>query len=517
MTTTTTAQPNLSGSSSSTQPTQTIQYQTGLDPNVAPYAQNVLGAAAGQVFTYDANGNVSGMQAPQVYGGSQVAQFTPMQQQAFQGEQNATVNPVTGAAGQSAYDMSMAAANTGYTPMSFSAPSATGGGAAAGQGIASLPTNAPTYNGQQTGYNPSLTNYQMQGPGSFLGTQANGQSTASAYMSPYIQQALDVQENQAAHQAQIQQTQQDASMATAGAYGGTRQAVEDAELQRNLGLTQSNIEATGMQSAYQNAEQQFTTEQQMQQAAGIQNLAANLGVQQLGTQTGLQTSLANLSAAEQQQLANQQLQGQYGLTAAQLGTQVSEANAANTTQAGIANSQEQTQASIANQSAAMQAQQLASQSSQFGAGLGLQGLQAGITGMSTAANMGNLAFNQDQSIIGAQDTMGTQQQQQTQNLLTTDYNTWLNQQNLPYNQLDFMSNLVHGTPTTTTGSQVYTAPPSMASTIGGAALTGIGAAGASGAFGQVGTIPTGKKGGVMRAPRTPPRGLAALAVSQMGA
>lgn len=135
--------------------------------------------------------------------------------------------------------------------------------------------------------------------------------------------------------------------------------------------------------------------------------------------------------------------------------------------------------------------QLAEQSRQYGAGLGLQGLQTALTG-------GNQQFTQGMASLGMQNQFGTQQQQQVQNILGQQYSDFQNQQKYPYQQLDFMSNLVRGSPMGTT-STLYQAPPSTASQLIGAGTALYGAS-------------KMKKGGVVK---KKPAGLAELACSKM--
>jgi len=70
-------------------------------------------------------------------------------------------------------------------------------------------------------------------------------------------------------------------------------------------------------------------------------------------------------------------------------------------------------------------------------------------------------------------SLGAQQQAQKQKELDVPYQEFLNQQNYPYRQLSYMSDLVRGTPVgMQSTNQVYQAPPSTASQIAGLGLTG---------------------------------------------
>jgi hypothetical protein len=77
-------------------------------------------------------------------------------------------------------------------------------------------------------------------------------------------------------------------MTQAGAFGGSRQAILDAETQRSLGTNLANITGTGYNTAYNNAQAQFNADQQRKMAEN--QYGAGYGLQ--GLQTGLQAAQA---------------------------------------------------------------------------------------------------------------------------------------------------------------------------------------------------------------------------------
>lgn len=83
---------------------------------------------------------------------------------------------------------------------------------------------------------------------------------SSAYMSPYMQNVVDIQKREAMRDANIATTQRNAQAVKAGAFGGSRQAIMDAEAQRNLGTQLGDIQAQGLQSAYESGRNQYNTE-----------------------------------------------------------------------------------------------------------------------------------------------------------------------------------------------------------------------------------------------------------------
>jgi hypothetical protein len=151
------------------------------------------------------------------------------------------------------------------------------------------------------------------------------------------------------------------------------------------------------------------------------------------------------------------------------------------------------------------AQQLNAQQQQFGAGLGLQGLQTAMTGAKSLADIGQTQYGQNLGLLDVQNRFGAQQQQQMQNALNTEYQDFLNFQNYPYKQLGFMSDMIRGLPLTQQSQTMYQQPPSMVQQVAGLGLTGK----ALGAF---------AKGGAVEdvAYRDKPAGLADLAIYNMG-
>ena len=169
---------------------------------------------------------------------------------------------------------------------------------------------------------------------------------------------------------------------------------------------------------------------------------------------------------------------------------------------GLQSSYQQAQAQFnADQARRMQAQQLGEQSKQYGAGLGLQGLQTALQGAGQMGTLGGQQFAQGMDINKLQAGYGGQQQQQQQNIMSQQYQDFLNQQNYPYKQLGFMSDMLRGLPLSQASQQIYQQGPSALSTAAG---LGTAALGASRLFGA--------KGGAVV---DRPAGLAELAISRM--
>lgn len=320
-------------------PTQVQLNQVGFAPEIAPYGQALLGQGAALT---DINTNPY-MQ----YQGDRIAQFTPMQQQAFQNASLMQTAPQLQQGTALAGEAGMGALNTGYT------------------------------------YNPS--NFT--------------QDSYKQMVNPY----LGVMDAAANRNAQIQQNAINSQATTAGAFGGGRQAIMNAQgnadLQRNLAKNQFD--------AYNQAQQQYNTQAQLNAQQG-----------------------------------------------------------------------------------------------QFGANLGLQGLNTALNAANTMGTLGNNQYNQNLGVIGLQNQLGGQQQQQVQNDINNKYQDYLSAQNYPYQQLNFMSNLIRGLPMSQQATSVYQAAPSALSQVAGLGLTAAGL----GAF-------KAAKGGAIKESH----GLADLALAQMGA
>ncbi len=291
-------------------PTQIQQTQYGFAPEIAPYAQTMLGQAAALTDTE--------MNPYMQYQGERVAQFSPLQNQSYQNAALMQSQPQLQDATALAGMAGLGALNTQYT------------------------------------FNPADFGKAFSGATT---RDAQGNVTGNAMMSPYMQNVVDIQQREAQRQADIAGTNQQAQATKAGAFGGGRDAIMRAEAARNLALQKGDIQATGLQNAYQQAMQQYNTQNQL-------------------------------------------------------------------------NAQQQ----------------------QFGAGLGLQGLQAANQSAQGLGTLGNLQYQQNMGINALQNQYGLQQQAQMQKDADVKYQDFLNYQNYPYKQIGFMSDIIRGAPLTQTGS-----------------------------------------------------------------
>lgn len=133
-------------------------------------------------------------------------------------------------------------------------------------------------------------------------------AAAKQYMNPFLEAAMQPQIQAAQRQAEQQRLADAARLTQAGAYGGSRQAIMDAESRRNQLENIANIRGTGYAQAYDRAQQAFMADQ----ARALQAQQASEASKQFGANYGL--------GALQQQLAAAQAQS--GLSQAGLGAEM---------------------------------------------------------------------------------------------------------------------------------------------------------------------------------------------------
>lgn len=135
-------------------------------------------------------------------------------------------------------------------------------------------------------------------------------NAAQSYMNPYLQNALNPQIAEARRQAEIQRIQDAGRLTSAGAFGGSRQAIMESEGNRNLMDELSQITGTGYRDAYDRAGQMFTSDQARRLAAD----QASEQSRQFGSTQGLASLAQQLAAAQAQgNLGRNELQAQMDL------------------------------------------------------------------------------------------------------------------------------------------------------------------------------------------------------------
>jgi hypothetical protein len=465
----------MSSGSGQPQQQQVTTTTSNLPEYARPYFQNLMDRAGANLRT---------QYTP--YGGQRIAGFTPAQEQVQQNILGLQAPGQFATGSALAQQAGLAALNTQYTPGQFNAqqvgmPTLAQYQMGPAFEVSAQQVGAPQMQAAQTSYGQGpLEQFRMAGPEMF------GNAQAQRYMSPYIQQALEPQMREAATSAKRAQLVEDLGAARQGTYGGSRQLLAGMERERNLQQQMGDIQARGMQSAYESAQAQFERDRAAGMTAGQANLQAALQQQQLGTQTGLQAAMQNLSNEQQARVNNQAMQFQaQGMNAEQamraalanqqMGFNVGQQNLESALRTQQLGTQTGLQAALANQQQMLEAQRLREQSRQFGSSQGLAGLQAAGQMAQTLGNLGQYQQQANLQRLQAQGAAAAEQRALRQQYLDQAYADFLRQRDYPMEVLGQYSNLLRGLPVGLSTTQAaYAPPPSMTQQVLG---TGLGALG----------------------------------------
>ena len=264
---------------------------------------------------------------------------------------------------------------------------------------------------------------------------------ADRYMNPYLSNVLDRQQRRATDRFSEQQAQRNQQAIRAGAFGGSRQGVQDAVAQRELNESLQDIEAKGLSDAFTQAQQQFERDRAARfkgltsADAGQLALAKQRSSEQIATEEAKRQAAAqNLQAQIAQQKAFEAA-GSQGLQAqiAQM-KGLSDADRRNL-EAQIATGKFSQAAGRMDLDA-----QLANQRAWEAAmGRGLKGSQtlAGLDKSEQALDMARLKALSD---------VGAQRNALMQRAYDTQYEDFLAQREYPYQQLERFSAILQGMP-----------------------------------------------------------------------
>ena len=351
----------------------------------------------------------------------------------------------------------------------------------------------------------------------------------ASYMNPYEQQVVEQAMQDIRREGDIREQGLRAQAASVGAFGGSRQAVAESELARNVleqqARTSGQLRMSGYQQASQQAQQAFEQAKQRQQAQA--QLASQIG--RSGADVGLQAAIAGSEQSLKAAGLGQQgavAAGQQGLTASELAGRMAEAGA----QTGLQATGLGQQAALAAGQQGLTASGLAGRMAEAGAQTGLQaaglgqqsaaqlgqlGLQYGQLGQSDVQQLANIAQARAQmgqglgslaqagGQLGAQlSSMGLQQaglgqlQQQLnlgdvraleaigardqalqQAILDATRQSNMQLYQMPYQQYSFLSDIYKGTPSSQQVTQIsQTQDPSTFQQIAGLGIAGLSAA-----------------------------------------
>jgi len=269
-------------------------------------------------------------------------------------------------------------------------------------------------------FNPEPIQSQFQtpdfGPGFTAGTVADTE-TIQRYTNPYQQMVTDIEKREASRQSDIMGSQIGQRAAQTGGMGGYREAIMQAERERNLGQQLGDIQTKGSQAGFQQAQKAFESDRDARYRAG-----------QLGLQTG---QAADTSFSRQD--------------AARLG------------------------ADRFNVEAQRQRSELGLR--------GLQGDQAGTSQRLDAARVlggfGQQQQDMDYTRLKNLQASGEIQRQLDQQGMSMGYQDFLRQQAFPREQLGFFNNMLRGLPITPGSTTASYGGPSSTERMLGSGIAGV--------------------------------------------
>ena len=319
-------------------------------------------------------------------------------------------------------------------------------------------------------------------------TRQFGTDEANRYMSPYMSAVVEDQKSQAIQDFERQGAGRAAQAVQAGAFGGSRQAIQESLAEESLQDRLGSIGAAGSQAAFEQAQQQFERDRSAQE----RQLGMQVG--EFGrVQGGLASEQGRVDALRLQEQSQREYRqaDEYARSGNMQAAEAARVQAANTaelgrTQAGIAGEMGRVQAGRVGENARMDAmrQQEAARtqaaraaenarmdsmmvgeagrvqganeaSRQFGAGQGLAAYQAMGSGASNLAGLGSglAGLGQQQraaDIQGAQllETVGRDVRAEDQARLDMSYEDFARQRDYPMQQYERMAGILRGVPVT---------------------------------------------------------------------
>jgi hypothetical protein len=348
-----------------TLPAGTTGTESNLSNWVGPYVTDMLGRAQGLAD-----------QPYQAYTGPLTAGASDLQTQAFNSAKGLTTPTSIGTAANTANKIATDAAGASYDPTKFN----------------NLYT-APT------AFDPTKFT-----SGEF------GSTDAQKYMNPYLQTSLDPQLKELQRQNQIANMNTNSKLTQAGAFGGSRQAVMNAENQRDMLDKTNSLVSQGYNTAYDKAISQYNAERNRQlDVEKAQEAAKQYGYDQ------------SMTAAD--------LMAKYGMSAAE--------------------AQEK--------------------SKQYAADYRMTGLKTGLDAANTASNIGKTQNDTNIANINAQANLGAQDRGIESEALAADKAQFEEERANPYKMLQYQQSILQGLPLAAQNYNV--AQPNMLTNAAGGATT----------------------------------------------
>ena len=267
-------------------------------------------------------------------------------------------------------------------------------------------------------YTPAYTVGQTVTDDTVITDRFTDPGIAASYMDPYQTNVTDMLKEEARRDAGIAKATRGLGSISRGTFGGGRQALTEGQADRDLQTTLAKIGYQGERDAFRNAQEQFERDQSRRLQAATANQAADLQAEKANQATDLTAQRMNIAGRE--------------------------------FDAGLSKD------------------------------LGLAGLQMGMEGGKSQANIAASERMTELKTLVAQSTDAEEIQRLNQEMLSLEYQQFREEQDYEKQQVQFMSDILRGNAGALGSTDVqYAAAPSLASQIGG------GVAGIAGLYGAL--------------------------------
>lgn len=345
----------------------------------------------------------------------------------------------------------------GYRPGQFTMP---------GQGITQFtgPAGVTQFTGpsgpaQLSGIRSGVQQFTgPSGVSQFSQVGPSGQFNAAAaqqYMDPYMQQVVDVQKRKAIQDAAKAGAGRAAQAVGAGAFGGSREGIVQAEAAKSLQEQLGDIQAIGSQQAFKQAQEQFERDRAARMGQEQQRFQIEQSQEQAVRRfedMGFSREQAQEQAfrqMEQQRMAQEQAQADLVSRFEEAGftrEQAQESAQRQMEQQRFETEKAKESAIQARYNQLLQAQQAQEQARLAGAQFGLEGLKTGMAGSEQLAELGAKGQGLTIEQLRNLEQVGKAEQARRQQALDMAYQDYMRQRDYPREQLQFYSSILRGVP-----------------------------------------------------------------------
>ena len=307
-------------------------------------------------------------------------------------------------------------------------------------------------------------------------------------MSPYQQNVIDIEKREAARQSDIMSKGIGDQATAQGGLGGYREAIVQAERERNLGQQLGDIQTRGSQAAFESAQAQLERERAAQ-LSGAQFGLSRFGAQEGALQTQEQLSQASFNAgeqarqraaqlglsAQQQEEAARQAQEKFAQSGFQMQQQALQQEGIQSLQAYQAGEAARQQAAKLNLTADQQNEAARQAQERFGQSAYDMSNRYNMMAAQGLQSIGSAQQADVLSRIGALQGIGAQDRALRQASMDMGYEDFMRQRDFSKRQLSDFSGMLRGVPVQPEQRiSTYSQQPGLFQQAVGAGLTGLG-------------------------------------------